>query len=67
MSTGTVTHILGRKKTFCLIVTPAGVEVFAHQREFVDPSKMQPGMPVQFRIKLTNNGKRPEATDVQAA
>jgi cold shock CspA family protein len=66
--TGTVAHIPGAKATFCIITRPeAPQEVFAHRRDFVNPDDMQRGKVVHFRLKLAQNGKRPEATDVIAA
>jgi cold shock CspA family protein len=65
---GTVTHIPGDKASFCIITRPeAPKEVFAHRRDFLNPADMQRGKIVQFRLKLAKTGKRPEATDVEAA
>lgn len=65
--TGTITHILGRKASFCLILASDGSEVFAHRLDFVNPSDMEKDKAVEFRLKLANTGKRPAATDVIAA
>lgn len=65
--TGTITHIMGRKESFCLIQTSDGTEVFAHRMDFVNPQDMQKDRAVQFRLKLAKTGKRPAATDVIAA
>jgi len=65
--TGTITHILGRKATFCLIRALDGSEVFAHRLDFVNPLDMKKDNVVEFRLKLAATGKRPAATDVIAA
>jgi len=65
--TGTITQILGRKASFCLIRASDGSEVFAHRLDFVNPLDMTKGKLVEFRIKLATTGKRPAATDVIAA
>lgn len=62
--TGTVISILGKHETFCFIKDSTGTDYFAHRSDFVDPTKMQVGNLVEFRVKLATTGKRPAATDV---
>lgn len=64
--TGTVTSIRGTQQTYCRIRDSSGIEYFAHQKEFVNPSAMFVGSEVEFRVKLAKTGPRPEATDIVA-
>lgn len=65
--TGTITQVLGLKRTYAIITSEDHKEIFLHVRDLDRSVPMQPGIALKFELCLVPGKTRPEARNAVAA